>query len=243
MNARENKTKLLYTLNAFRAIQRRLALELREMGTRDRVLGEAELIRPMEGRAGQEKDEEDGKLMKKGTDTKFQEPENRETKENVDIINDPLIDINRYRYNDRLSNYMYSTCPIVPKFHATFGQPIERQEISAEIDMARHTDVKQGEGQKLLGRVDKIYLHKQSQLHLVQDDFGVHILYDSVFADMRSLETEILKICSFYINKAEPLLDNDLKNIYPAVDRLKILEQALDYERQYQEEKLSFVSA
>jgi hypothetical protein len=40
------------------------------MGTRDRVLGEAELIRPMEGRAGQEKDEEDAKLMKKGTNTK-----------------------------------------------------------------------------------------------------------------------------------------------------------------------------
>ena len=138
---------------------------------------------------------------------------------------------------------MYSTCPIVPKFHATFGQPIERQEISAEIDMARHTDVKQGEGQKLLGRVDKIYLHKQSQLHLVQDDFGIHVLYDSVFPDMRSLETEILKTCSFYINKAEPLLDNDLKNIYPAVDRLKILEQALDYERQYQEEKFRLVSA
>ena len=48
---------------------------------------------------------------------------------------------------------------------------------------------------------------------------------------MRSLETELLKACSFYINKAEPLLDNDLKNIYPAVDRLKMLEQALDYER------------
>ena len=59
LNAREQKTKLLYTLNTFRAIQRRLTLELREMGTRDRVLGEAELIRPMEGRAGQEKDEED----------------------------------------------------------------------------------------------------------------------------------------------------------------------------------------
>lgn len=70
LNARENKTKLLHILNAFRAIQRRLALELREMGTRDRVLGEAELIRPMEGRAGQEKDEEDAKLMKKGTNTK-----------------------------------------------------------------------------------------------------------------------------------------------------------------------------
>lgn len=65
----------------------------------------------------------------------------------------------------------------------------------------------------------------------MQDDFGVHIFQDSAFADMRSLETELLKACSFYINKAEPLLDNDLKNIYPAVDRLKMLEQALDYER------------
>ena len=52
MNARENKTKLLHILNAFRTIQRRLTLELREMGTRDRVLGEAELVRPMEGDRG-----------------------------------------------------------------------------------------------------------------------------------------------------------------------------------------------
>jgi hypothetical protein len=44
------------------------------------------------------------------------------------------------------------------------------------------------------------------------------------------MELEIIKICSFYINKVEPLLDNDLKNIYPCVDRLRILEEALYYE-------------
>jgi len=41
LDAREQKTKLLYTLNTFRAVQRRLTMELREMGTRDRVLGDA----------------------------------------------------------------------------------------------------------------------------------------------------------------------------------------------------------
>ena len=51
MNAREQKTKLLYTLNTFRAIQRRLTLELREMGTRDKVLGDAFLVKPQEQRA------------------------------------------------------------------------------------------------------------------------------------------------------------------------------------------------
>jgi hypothetical protein len=70
-------------------------------------------------------------------------------------------------------------------------------------------------------------------LNLVKDDFGIHILYEATFADMRVIETEILKICSFYINKAEPLLDNDLRNMYPAVDRLKILDEVLKYENMY----------
>jgi hypothetical protein len=48
LDAREQKTKLLYTLNTFRSIQRRLTLELREMGTRDKVLGDAFLVKPME---------------------------------------------------------------------------------------------------------------------------------------------------------------------------------------------------
>jgi len=76
---------------------------------------------------------------------------------------------------------------------------------------------------------------------LVKDDFGIHVLYDAAFSDMRTMETEILKICSFYVNKAEPLLDNDLRNMYPAVDRLKILDEALKWENDYQEEKLKLV--
>jgi hypothetical protein len=64
----------------------------------------------------------------------------------------------------------------------------------------------------------------------VKDDYGIHVLYDATFADMRAMEMEVLKICSFYINKAEPLLDNDLRNMYPAVDRLKILDECLLYE-------------
>ena len=52
LDAREQKTKLLYTLNSFRAIQRRITLELREMGTRDRVLGDAHLVKPMEQGVG-----------------------------------------------------------------------------------------------------------------------------------------------------------------------------------------------
>jgi hypothetical protein len=158
--------------------------------------------------------------------------------EKVDIINDPLVDINKYRFNRRFQNYLHTTCPIVPKFHSTFGQPIRRQEISMDIDNGRNTDSQKMENKKLVGRVDKIYMHHGTKVNLVKDDFGVHVLYDAAFADMRSMETELLKVCSFYINKAEPLLDNDLRNMYPVVDRLKILDEVLEHENHYQEAKL-----
>ena len=50
--------------------------------------------------------------------------------ERIDLINDPLVDINKYRFNKRFQNYLHTTCPIVPKFHSTFGQPIHSQSIS-----------------------------------------------------------------------------------------------------------------
>ena len=48
------------------------------------------------------------------------------------IIQDEMVDINRFRYQNQLSNIIYSTCPIIPKYHTTFGEPVDRQEISAE---------------------------------------------------------------------------------------------------------------
>lgn len=71
----------------------------------------------------------------------------------------------------------------------------------------------------------------------------MHVLYDSALADMRSMETELLKVCSFYINKVEPMQDNDLKNVYPIVDRLKILDEALHCESRFQEAKSHLVAA
>ena len=48
LKAREHKTKLLYTLNAFRSVQKRIALELRELGTRDRVNFDVNIVEPKE---------------------------------------------------------------------------------------------------------------------------------------------------------------------------------------------------
>lgn len=109
--------------------------------------------------------------------------------------------------------------------------------------MFRNTDIKEKEGKKLLGRADKIYTHEKSGLNLVEDDFKIHILYDATFLDMRAIEQELYKICSYFINLAEPLLDKDITNIYPLIDRLKILEEVLELEANFQDQKLSLVQA
>lgn len=65
---------------------------------------------------------------------------------------------------------------------------------------------------------------------MVTDDHGINVMYDSTFTDMKALETELLKTCSFYINKIEPLVENDLRNIFPSVDRFTLIKDVLDLE-------------
>lgn len=247
LNAREQKTKLLYTLNAFRAIQRRITLELREMGTRDRILGdrdESNPLKPMEemgeSKIGDEDDSHESGMLPAAEDTAA-------GKERINLGKDPLVDINKYQLRGNTCvnhNFLYSTCPTIPRYHQTYGQAADRQEISKEIQFGqRIMDPRRTETKKFLGRIDEIYKHAHTEINLVKDDYGVHILYDSAFTDMRSMEQEVLKICSFYINKAEPILDNDLRNMYPIIDRIKILDECLEYENKYQDAKLELITA
>jgi hypothetical protein len=98
LNARSPKTKLLYTLNAFRAIQRRITLELRELGTRDRIIGdrdESAPVKPMEKMADiqniavNDDDSNDSGMLPNGEET-------ASLKERINLGKDPLIDINKF---------------------------------------------------------------------------------------------------------------------------------------------------
>jgi hypothetical protein len=75
--------------------------------------------------------------------------------------------------------------------------------------------------------------HSQSKCFIVTDDYGVNIMYDATFGDMRAIEQELLKIVSFYINKIEPIAEVDLRTIFPAVDRFSIVAEVLDCEEKF----------
>jgi len=110
-------------------------LELRELSTRDRVSFDCNIVEPKEkadgGVFGGSKDSDN-------FDSKKGEPHVES------IIMDEMIDINRYKFNGLIQNYMWSTCPVLPKFHITFGEPIERQEISTEFEVNKDKDPRHG---------------------------------------------------------------------------------------------------
>ena len=58
-------------------------------------------------------------------------------------------------------------------------------------------------------------------------------MYDATFADMRTLEQEMLKIMSYYINKLEPMHDTDQRNIFPIIDRFNVVKEIIICEEKY----------
>ena len=85
----------------------------------------------------------------------------------------------------------------------------------------------------LLGRIDFYKEHSDTTM-LVQDDYGVNIMYDCAMADMRVLEQEMLLIISYFINKIEPTQDtSDLRNLMPTCDRLGMIREIIMLEEKY----------
>ena len=62
--------------------------------------------------------------------------------------------------------------------------------------MVKHTS---DESVKLMGRVDHVEIEGKEVF--IKDDFGVYVMYDCSLHDMKTLEEELLRIGTYYINK------------------------------------------
>ena len=94
-----------------------------------------------------------------------------------------------------------------------------------------------------MGRVDHIELDEATEEVYIKDDFGVYILYDCVLPDMQGLEEELIRICSYYIHKAEVLQDVHTERPLPAKDRLQTLSDLLELEASFQFKKVKLCLA
>ena len=57
-----------------------------------------------------------------------------------DVINNMtnMPSVKMYKANGTFNNKVFSTCPSVPKFHCTFGEPTMRQTEDMEMDAKKH---------------------------------------------------------------------------------------------------------
>ena len=92
-----------------------------------------------------------------------------------------------------------------------------------------------------LGSQDKIVIDEKKKEVLVQDEYGISILYEATLHDMLALEEELIKIGTFYLNEHEFI--NDSAQIEPlsAIDRGEMTHDLLSLESSYAFEKVLFV--
>ena len=159
LKSRDYKHKLLSLVNYFRAVQRILALDLKEHLTREKSTGDrGDLIEPHFGRDG------DGKIISKQTPQTgpgriFGININRkmDSEEHHRAESDPVT-INCYKYNGLFDPHVLSTCPMLPKYHRTFGRPNLYESMREEIDRRSNVNSTVDEMKSLIVKRDKILL-------------------------------------------------------------------------------------
>ena len=104
----------------------------------------------------------------------------------------------------------------MPRFHSTFGRPTLYEEVSQELEKR---DVEAGnwraEGAPIAAYKDRLVFERgicgdedtdaEKVVHKAQvfDEHGIRIVYEEAINDMLSLEEEMVKIGSYFLNKAE----------------------------------------
>jgi len=208
-------------MNYFRAVQKRLAFDVREFFTRERALGgqevEEALIGPQFG-----KDEHGNLKAKQGGSagpgninaTRLNRPMDDGSHFSL-VDGEPRADpvsLKGYKYNKKFNPRLTSTCPCVPRFHTTFGRPTLYEEVSESVERREHLqNVKHGwrcEARPIPAGRDRIVFKEGTKSiidceFMVRDEHGIQIVYEEALNDMLLLEEELIKIGSYFLNKAE----------------------------------------
>ena len=231
----EEKRNLIHRLNYFRSIQRRLALDMREYSTREKAMGDINIISNTEPNSNLKPPEQamhsssSMNLHKRFGQTRILDPNS-------------LYGLHKYKKEGHFETLETSTCPILPTFHASYGNPVENVEISrfqdhflGEKDMGEEErDEHTQEIKQLELRKDKVKVFGDKREVRIEDAFGVLVMYEPTLEDMRILEEEMLQIGSHFIQKYEQ--EGGL-----LVDRDEVIKCILQKENEYYRGKMELV--
>lgn len=80
---------------------------------------------------------------------------------------------------------------------------------------------------EMLTRMDNFKVNEETQEIFVIDDYGMHVMFDCALDDQVNLDTQLLKIGTFFIRKNEN--DFDIK-IFEMTDRFQLVEDLYNWE-------------
>jgi hypothetical protein len=75
-----------------------------------------------------------GEKQEKNFNTVPDGDDNKELEDDGIDPNAKLYDMKQYKFKGKFCNKIYSTCPVLPRFHATFGEPVEFQPMNVEFE-------------------------------------------------------------------------------------------------------------
>ena len=231
LKIRDTKTKVLYTLNFFRAVQKRLALDLREYADKEIVSPSVDIQAPQEASyIGSTKSKVIGdNLFLKNVNLKEEDKEkiesSRRSRENNEVIQQKhhVIDIKKWKSSKGgvFNEIMLSTCPVMPSFHSKHGEPMEERGFNPETtDSENMSNIHiTNRSSHLLTRMDTFKVDQSTGEIFVIDDYGMHVMFDCSLEDMTLLDLELLKIATYYVKRTEGNFDFGTFK-YPFCDRL-----------------------
>jgi hypothetical protein len=145
-----------------------------------------------------------------------------------------MASIRAYKLNGVFNSRVLSTCPSHPRYHTSNGEPTISEPHNEEHAQKSVTE----RAIKLMGRIEFIELNEEKQEVYVKDDFGIYVMHDCSLQDLKSLEDELLKIGSYYLQRSEVLVDPTQKQSPPAKDRQELLSDLLKLESDFQFQKV-----
>lgn len=104
---------------------------------------------------------------------------------------------------------MLATCPVMPLFHSKYGEPLDDKMLHNEMSDSKSISKFHITRQStlLLTRMDQFKVDEETREIFVIDDYGMNVMFDSSLDDMVSLDSQLLKIGTFFIRKNESDLD------------------------------------
>ena len=154
---------------------------------------------------------------------------------------DHFVSIKGFKHKKMFKPKITASSPCLPKLHIAFEGVSQHFPVSEEDDCNNSGELPSEKAKRLRGRIYKREINNDFTDIKIVDEEGISIMYDASLHDLVSLEEELIKVETFYIQKQEYLIDVEVKEPVFSIDRGAVWLELLEHEHKFQFAKIRLV--